>query len=77
MRYTSLAAVSGVSDKYFSKFDALSKLLRTNLHHLCTEKSLSEYCSIKPNLDCNNNFPVDLELHGILIGAKSIGIYHI
>ena len=30
-------------------------------------------CIIKPNLDCNYTFPIDLAPKGIPIGAKSIG----
>ena len=35
-----------------------------------TEKYNSQSCSIKPNLDANFTFPIDLAPNGTLFGAK-------
>ena len=49
------------------------------IHVACTytklyaEKSISEYCKSKPNLDCNYAFPIDLEPNENPFGVNSIG----
>ena len=37
------------------------------------EKSISETFQIKPNLDCNYRFPIDLTRNGIPFDVKSTG----
>ena len=39
---------------------------------LNTETSYFESSYIKPNLDCNNTFPIDASPNGIPFGVKSI-----
>ena len=51
---------------------AQSLLLLTKLS-LAHREINSESCEIKPNLDCNYTFPIDLVPNGISFSTRSIG----
>ena len=62
-----------LSSQFFLYFRTCDSFAYIENFSICAKESISKFCLIRPNVDCNYTYPSDFTPNEISVGAISLG----